>query len=72
MFKVECDSTNSYFRELEAPTSCLQWFTESFGSFSSFNFDATAYFAPDQVTFLEHFGSTSKKLNDIFNCSYCW
>ena len=51
MFKVECDSTNSYFRELEAPTSCLQWFTESFGSFSSFNFDATAYFAPDQVIF---------------------
>ncbi|XP_023334588.1 uncharacterized protein LOC111706064 isoform X2 [Eurytemora carolleeae] len=46
--QVECDSTNSYFRELEAPTSCLQWFTESFGSFSSFNFDATAYFAPDQ------------------------
>ena len=49
MLKIECDSTNSYFRELEAPTSCLQWFTESFGSFSSFNFDATAYFAPDQV-----------------------
>jgi hypothetical protein len=46
--QVECNSANFYFSELEAPTSCLQWFTESFGTVSSFNFDATAFFAPDQ------------------------
>merc|ERR1719249_576174 len=33
---------------LEAPTGCLQYFQDSYGTISSFNLDGTSLFAPSQ------------------------
>jgi len=38
----------SYFSDLEAPSGCLQYFRDSFGTLTSFNFDGYSTFAPDQ------------------------
>jgi len=46
--QIECNSERSFFSQLEAPVGCLQYFTEPFGTISSFNFDGTATFSPDQ------------------------
>jgi len=46
--QIECNSDSKYFSKLEAPAGCLQYFTEPFGTISSFNFDGTALFSPDQ------------------------
>jgi len=48
MTQIECDSDVDYFANLEAPAGCLQWFTETYGTFNSFNYDGNSIFAPDQ------------------------
>merc|ERR1711962_33258 len=48
MTQIECVSDIEYFADLEAPAGCLQWFTDNFGSFKSFNYDGFSLFAPDQ------------------------
>jgi len=52
--QIECDTTwcdkdtRHYFNDLRAPGGCLQYFFETRGRLTSFNFDGTAIFGPAQ------------------------
>jgi len=42
--QIECSEENGVcFHDLKAPNGCTQYFTESFGKFTSFNFDGISY-----------------------------
>jgi len=46
--QIECGGDNEAMKMLEAPTGCLQYFQDSYGTISSFNLDGTSLFAPSQ------------------------
>jgi len=46
--KGKMDDIPEYFRELRAPDGCLQYFMSSFNTISSWNFDGSSTFPPDQ------------------------
>jgi len=46
--QVESDADNEAMRNLEAPSGCLQYFQDNFGSIISFNMDGASRFSPHQ------------------------
>jgi len=46
--QVECGSDNEAMTWLEAPSGCLQYFQDSFGTLTSFNLDGISPFSPSQ------------------------
>jgi len=46
--QIECGGDNEAMNMLEAPTGCLQYFQDNYGTISSFNLDGYSMFAPSQ------------------------